>query len=157
MAGYTESGDFPTTSGAYDNSHNGYRDVFISKLSPNLDALLASTFLGGSKYDFFGDFNGDDGKGIALVSDGIYIVGTTSSTDFPMAGTPYDDSPNGGYDIFISKLSLGLDNLIASTYLGGTYSDVGVDVAVANDGVYVTGYTISTDFPITSGAADNTI
>ena len=43
MPGYTESTDFPTTSGAYDNSYNGNGDVFVSKLDSNLSASTTST------------------------------------------------------------------------------------------------------------------
>ncbi|MBI2488265.1 MAG: SBBP repeat-containing protein [Planctomycetes bacterium] len=147
VTGWTDSTDFPTTSGAYDTSQNGYLDVFISKLDGGLTNLLASTYLGGS--------SGDYGNSPTLDTSGdVYVTGETLSTDFPTTSGAYDTSQNGNYDVFISKLDGGLTSLLASTYLGGSYCDEGYAIALDTSGdVYVTGYTDSTDFP-TSGVYD---
>ncbi len=146
VTGFTESTDFPTTSGAYDTPYNVYNDVFVSKLDGGLTSLLASTYLGGSGIDY--------GYSLALDTSGnVYVTGLTESTDFPTTSGAYDTSSNGSYDVFVSKLDGGLTSLLASTYLGG--SDVGYSLALDTSGnVYVTGKTASSDFPTTSGAYD---
>lgn len=150
VTGYTRSSDFPTTAGAYDTSFNGGYDAFVSKLSEDLTSLIASTFLGGSSYN-------DSGYSIAIDNGGnIYVIGATSSSDFPTTTGAYDTSFKGASDIFVSKLSEDLTNLIASTYLGGYNEDSANSIAIDSDGnIYVTGGTLSSDLPTTTGAYDN--
>lgn len=82
MLGKTHSSAFPTTPGAYDQSHNGNQDVFVAKLDSSGTELLWGTFLGGS-----GD---DDGDALCLDDSGNPVVaGNTPSSDFPTTpGTP---------------------------------------------------------------------
>jgi hypothetical protein len=150
VAGETSSTDFPTTLGAYDRTYNGgSSDVFVSRLSGDLNSLLASTFLGGSAWD----------SATALVLDGqgnVYVAGETGSADFPTMAGAYDGSYNSGdRDAFASKLSGDLGSLLTSTFLGGSDWDVATALALDGQGtVYVAGYTSSTNFPTTLGAYD---
>ncbi|MFC1634762.1 SBBP repeat-containing protein [Planctomycetota bacterium] len=152
----TYSSDFPTTPGTYDESSNGGYDVFVSKLDNSLTSLLASTFLGGD--------GNDASYAIAVDQSGnVFVAGYTSESDDPTVAsdlptTPdaYDRSYNGGqWDTFLSKLDNSLSSLLASTLLGGSDFEYGLDIAIASDGnVFVVGYTGSSDFPATSQAYD---
>jgi len=141
ITGRTFSSDFPTVN-PYDGSLSGHYNVFITKLSSEGNMLDYSTYLGGSAID--------QGWGIAVDSTGsAYVVGKTCSSDFPTVN-PYDGSIDDYMmeDVFITKLSPMGNSLIYSTYLGGNSCDGGLGVAVNNsENAYVTGYTLSTDFP----------
>ncbi len=149
VAGGTSSSDFPTTPGAYDGTLNGTGDAFISKLDGSLSTLIASTYIGGSDEDEIYALTLDN-------SGNVYVAGLTWSSDFPTTPGAYDDTHNGGYDAFVSKLSNDLTTLIASTYIGGSgVSEEIYALALDNSGnVYVAGHTNSPDFPTTPGAYD---
>ncbi len=150
VTGSNGSSDFPTTSGAYDTTHNGGADVFVSKLNPSGSDLLYATFLGGG---------GDDrGKGIAVDGSGsAYVTGWTFSPDFPTTPEAYDTTYNGWYDAFVARVNPSGSALLYGTFLGGGGWDGGNDIAVDGPGnAYVVGWTASSDFPTTSGAYDTT-
>lgn len=146
VTGMTYSIDFPTTGGAFDTA-SGYYDLFVTKLAADGSSLAYSTYLGGSSYD--------EGMGIAVDATGAaYVAGRTESWDFPTTTGAFDTSSNSG-DVFVTKLAADGSGLVYSTYLGGTNYDYAQGIAVdAGGAAYVTGYTSSTDFPITSGAFD---
>jgi hypothetical protein len=140
VTGETSSSDFPVAS-AFDAGYNGGgKDAFVTKLSPAGNSLDYSTYLGGSNTDY--------GTGIAVDETGsACMTGRTYSLNFPTF-YPLDDSLGGEYDAFVVKLGPDGDNLIYSTYLGGSGGDVGYGVAV--DGsrqTFVVGATGSSDFP----------
>jgi hypothetical protein len=146
VTGFTASTDFPTTTGAFQSTLGG-SDTFVSKLNPTGTALVYSTYLGGT--------NNDVGYGIAVDGAGdAYVTGATQSTDFPTTpGAFQRSSGGGGQDAFVTKLNPTGTALVYSTYLGGTGEDRGYGIAVDTAGnAYVTGWTYSTDFPITVGA-----
>ena len=112
----------------------------MSKLNPVGDALLYSTYLGGS--------GEDSGEGIALDSSGnAYVTGGTASLDFPTA-KPLHPVHLGIDDAFVTKLNSAGSALIYSTFLGGSGSDTGEGIAVDSVGsAYIVGITNSADFP----------
>ncbi|MFZ3375368.1 MAG: SBBP repeat-containing protein, partial [Chthoniobacterales bacterium] len=147
VTGFTSSLDFPTTPGAFQTSnHGGFYDAFVTKLNGSGTALIYSTYLGGSE--------DEGGLGISLDGDGNAIVtGYTHSADFPTTPTSAQPAIGGGYDAFVTKLNGSGSALVYSTYLGGTGDDFGGSIAVDRSGnAYVTGSTLSPNFPTTPGA-----
>jgi hypothetical protein len=150
LVGNTLSSDFPTTPEAYDTSYNGARDAFVAELSASGSALLWSTFLGGGGDDYPHDLAFDAAGSIA-------VTGQTSSSNFPTTSGAYDCTYNGGeYDGFVAKLSDHGNDLVWSTFLGGSASDGGFALTIDSSGnAIVTGGSYgSIDFPTTSGAYD---
>ena len=119
----------------------GVYDAFVVKLTPAGTAFAFSTYLGGSSIDF--------GQSIAVDGSGnSYITGYTSSTNFPIVNA---DQPvnGGGNDTFVAKLNASGTALTESGFLGGGDSDTGYGIAVdASGNAYVTGLTLSSNFPL---------
>jgi len=97
----------------------------------------------------------DSGAGsVAVDSSGsVYMVG--SGNNIPTTPDAYDTTPNGIYNAFISKFDGNLESILAATYLGGGYLEYPTALFIDDDGdVYVTGWTRSSDFPVTPEAFD---
>jgi hypothetical protein len=113
--------------------------------------LVYSTYLGGNDYD--------GAAGIAVDSSGnTYLTGNTHSTNFPSTAGALQTTYGGGpYDAFVTKLNATGTALIYSTYLGGSAQTAGSHIALDSSGnAYVTGGTVSADFPTTPGAFQTT-
>ncbi|EDP75942.1 SBBP repeat-containing protein [Hydrogenivirga sp. 128-5-R1-1] len=155
VVGTTLSSDFPVQ-GALQGSRGGSYDAFVTKVSPQGNSIVFSTYLGGS--------DRDDGTGVAVDPGGnVYVVGKTRSPDFPTTTNAYDTScgtdgscDSGENDVFLAKINPQGDSLLYSTFLGGSGQDgpdgaeeFGHDVAVDQNGiVYIGGQANSTDFPV---------
>lgn len=148
VIGRTLSSDFPTKNPLDETFNSGY-DIFVTKLNATGNALLYSTYLGGS--------NSDESSDIAVDSTGnAYITGYTRSSDFPIA-SPLYGTLNGISDIFVAKLNATGSALLYSTYLGGSSGEYSYGIAVDGAGnAYVAGATLSSDFP-TANALDETL
>lgn len=151
LTGVTSSSDFPTTSSAAQPTYGGgAHDAYVAKLDPSGSQLVYSTYLGGS---------GDDvGLAIAVDSSGsAYVMGATSSTDFPTTPGAFQGLLSGGTDVYVAKLNDRGSVLLYSTYIGGsghesitpcTLSFPPGGIAVDPFGnAYVAGATTSSDFP----------
>ena len=145
VTGYTTSTNFPTVNPLQVSNGGGY-DAFVSKLNAAGSALTYSTYLGGS--------NEDVGTGIAVdSSSNAYVTGYTSSTDFPTVSPLQASYGGGNLDAFVAKFDAAGSALIYSTYLGGGGTDRGYGIAIdSSANAYVTGETISNNFPTTPGA-----
>jgi hypothetical protein len=147
VAGGTSSSDFPTTAAAFQKDLAGSLNTFVVELNSGGTALTYSTYLGGTGSDVAG--------GIAIDATGAYIVGSTTSTDFPTLN-PFQSSLAGSSNGFVTKLNTTGSALLYSTYLGGGTGDVASAVAVSSGAAYVTGATQNVSFPVTSGAFQKT-
>jgi hypothetical protein len=143
-AGTTDSTDFPVRN-QYQTDQPS-TDAFVTKLNPNLAgaaSLLYSTYLGGDSYDY--------ALSIAADSSGIaYVAGETFSYNFPTLNA-YQPLFHRDTDAFVTKLDTNVSgpaSLLYSTYLGGDNEDQACGIAAdAAGNAYVTGTTISADFP----------
>jgi hypothetical protein len=153
VAGVTTSADFPVTANAYDPTHNGGQDVFLTRLDTKDGpaGLEYSTYLGGS---------GDDvGRGVAVRGHDAYVTGGTGSPDFPVTPDAFQATSGGGQDAFVTMLDTkrdGAAGLEYSTYLGGGGDDLGRGIALGGRDAFVTGETTSVNFPVSSNAYDAT-
>ena len=138
--------NFPTTKDTFDEKFNGWEDTFVTKLNSEGNDLVYSTYVGGTGKDF--------GYSIELdSSNNAYVTGYTESSDFPTTTGAFNQTKNGSTDIFVFKLNFVGNNLMYSTYIGGTDDDYGYSITVdASNNAYVTGWTWSPDFPVTSNA-----
>lgn len=165
VTGETLSTDFRTTAGAFQttcgtdancNAAGGavFSDAFVTRINANGVGLQYSTYLGGS--------SDDTGIAIAVDSSGsAYVTGETTDTntsvatgDFPVTTGAFQTSyGNGsaaaGSNAFVTKLNAAGSGLVYSTYLGGSTADVAVGISLdPSNNAYVTGTTLSMDFPV---------
>ena len=154
VTGNTTSTDFPILNPfqATNHAHNGYpSNAFVTKLNAGGNVLVYSTYLGGS--GSHSSTQSDTATAIAVDSSGnAYVAGRTDSADFPTLN-PYQAKNNNGGSVvgsnaFITKLNPAGNGLIYSTFLGGSFSDTALGIAVDSSGnAYIVGATGSTDFP----------
>jgi len=153
VMGETWSSDFPTAN-AYQATNRGNCDVFVAKLNSAGNALVYSTYVGGSGNDNAPSRESASyfiGGGMAVDASGnAFVAGNTMSTDFPLVQPRRAVFGGGTHDAYVFKLNAAGTALLYSTYLGGNAFDAARAVAVDRFGsAYVTGLTSSSDFPTT--------
>jgi len=150
ITGSTYSSNYPVTSGAFDNSYSGMTDAFVSKLSSDLDVLLASTFIGGT--------DNDNATALAIDINGEVVItgstGSTTSNGFPITNFAYDATQNGARDVYITKLNNNLSQVLASTYIGGLLMDASNDILIDNGNIFIAGDTKGIDYPTFNGVSN---
>ncbi|MDH4197136.1 MAG: SBBP repeat-containing protein [Candidatus Aminicenantes bacterium] len=140
LTGLTFGSDFPIINAFQATYNGGLADVFVTKLAPDGQSLVYSTYLGGSYFD--------TGWAIAVDMSGCaHIGGATSSDDFPVVNA-YQANYGGSQDAFITKLAPDGRTALFSTFLGGQGGERVLGIVVDGYGyVYLTGDTTSTNFP----------
>ncbi|HSE18814.1 MAG TPA: SBBP repeat-containing protein [Pyrinomonadaceae bacterium] len=143
ITGLTDSGDLPTTPGAFRTTPAGGDDFnsFVTKLNPTGTALVYSTYLGPGL-----------GTGVVVDSSGNAYITGQAAPGFPTTPGAFQAMSGGNSDAFATKLNATGTALIYSTFLGGSGFDIGTEIAIDSAAnAYVTGRA-EAGFPVTSGA-----
>lgn len=176
IAGWTLSTNLPVGASSYQKGYKGNGgnpdycsgcgpvittgDAFAAKFDPN-GKFLWTTYIGGTLDDF--------ASAIAVDKTGnVYVAGTTQSSNFPVSAGAFQTTYGGEStvqaqpnihmgDAFVVKLDPNGANLLYGTYLGGSGDDGAYGLAIDSSGdAYVTGATVSPNFPVTAGAFQST-
>lgn len=153
-ASYTASGytNPHVTAGALQTTRSTGIDGLYAKISGDGTRVEWCTYLGG---------NADDGStpSVAVDDNGVVIQMYTKSTDLPTTAGAHDRTHNGGADLYVARIAPDGSRVVWGTYLGGSgleFSEThGLALDAAGD-VYVAATTMSTNFPVTAGAAQTT-
>jgi CHU_C Type IX secretion signal domain/PKD domain len=166
-------GVFRFTPGAFQTLYGGEYDVAIFKYDSTGSQLLYASFLGGSQSE-------SPHSLVMTANEELLILGTTSSSDFPVSNSALDKTYNGGVpvqnvitfalgsDIFVAKISKDGTQRLAATYLGGSQNDGlnptssplvrnygdqlrGDIISDASGNIFISSVTSSPNFPITNG------
>ncbi len=152
VVGDSSSQNFPTTEGAVQTkfpgsiTNNAANSAFVTKINSMGTGLVYSTFLGGDTFD----------SSIAIVVDSVnraYVIGNTSSSNFPVTRDAIQARVSGELDVFVTQLNETGRQLVYSTLLGGSSSELAIGIAVDKTGsIYFAGVTSSSNYPVTMNA-----
>jgi Tol biopolymer transport system component len=153
VAGSTSDTTFPVTNNAYDTGYNGgvktYKgDFFITKISPDLDNIVYSTYLGGSGDESYPRIVIDKNKNVIL-------FGSTESDNYPLTQDAFQSLRKGTKDFVITKLSSDGKNILYSSLFGSNENEMESNAEIdinKNGDIYLAGCTDGTDFPVTENA-----
>jgi gliding motility-associated-like protein len=110
--GSNAANNFPINGTAFQATPGGLQDGVVLKLTPNLNTITFSSFLGGS---------GNDAAYVLALGPGgnIYVAGGTESNNLPGISTPtIDQTFNGQCDGFLSIISNNGATLSRTAYIG---------------------------------------
>ncbi len=161
VAGDTQSSDLPTSSGAFQTTLIGTQNMFLAAFNPALTTTATekySTYLGGTHWD--------EAYGVAAAPDGsVWLAGGTYSPDIWIQGDatqgfPYQGKYGGDGDAYIAHLNPSLSGtsaLLYASFLGGSQIDEATSLVLDPSGnVIISGYTLSSNFPVSSNALQTT-
>jgi hypothetical protein len=144
VSGYTGSSDFPLVNQLYNNTLGN--DAFFTKINPDGDSLLLSSYLGGSAEDRSYAME-------VLVDDSILITSPASSADMPVQNAT--QSHSGGSDGYIALIGGEGPTLLFGSHFGGSSNDYILGMSVhGEDMIAVIGYTSSDDLPTVRAVQD---
>ncbi|MCA6363231.1 MAG: T9SS type A sorting domain-containing protein [Bacteroidetes bacterium] len=146
--GETFSNNFPTTPNAFQTSVTGINDAY----------LLVMDTAGNRVYNTcIGGFNGEDANGVRFDAAGnLYITGYTQSPDFPVTGAQYQNTHNGGSDVFVARFNNNWQ-LNWATFMGSPNAEQAYCMALSGKYIYVGGYTDSPVFPVSTLADQDSL
>ena len=153
ITGYTDSPDFPLVNAAQTASGGG----FAAKFNANFSTLVYSTYVGMAPspipYPFAA--GASDQSAIAVDASGAaYLTGATDTQYFTASKGAFQGAAGSGQTSFVLKLDAS-GKLAYATLLGGSVLDYGLAITVDTTGsAYVTGFTESPDFPVTTGVLE---
>ena len=145
----TRSPDLPVTEGAFQRKYSGgVNEIMAAKISPDLNKLLWCTYIGGSQDE-------SPRGGLAVdKDDNIYLVGTTTSPDFPTTTGVLQRKVAGNSSAVLLKLKADGSLLLYSTLLGGAGHTGIMGIRVdAMGNAHISGHTDGDCIPATPGAA----
>lgn len=148
------SKQFPQAGNQYQPNLIGLENVVIGVMDmtrQNVASLVYTTYFGGSSVD--------EARQIAFDSKGdLLVTGHSLSTNLPVTGDAVQLHAGGNGDAFVAVVNPFDPKFVEYlTYLGGSHGEVAYDIAGDTQGnIYVTGYTLSSDFPVTADAINGT-
>ena len=148
ITGNTNSNNFATSNGAFQNVYNGLDDIFVCKLNESGNTLIYSTYIG--------SFNNEYGRSIALDNLGNAYITGWAGFGFITTPSAFQSINSGGSDAIVIKLNSLGTALIYSTFIGGNGADAGYDIAIdSSNNAYITGDTESSNFIVSPTAFQN--
>jgi hypothetical protein len=152
----TGQGEVVAVESAYVLKDDGTVRVRLGKYNPANPLVVDPSIL------YAGYFSGSTGPdaGIAVTHDtqgNVYLAGYAYSTDFPIIGNSEQNTEAGDRDAWVMIINLPSQTVTYSSYLGGSGEDDLAGIAVSNGYIYLTGFTTSTDFPVTASGYLTTI
>jgi hypothetical protein len=155
--GLIDGKTFPVTSTAYDTIPAPEYQIkaVVARLDNDLSTIEAATFLGGSEDDNLNK-KADVANCLSISSDGeVSVAGLTNQADFPTTADSISGVKSGDGDIFLARFDADLTQLLYSTFIGGGQDEAPTDLLLNTAGeLYMTGWTFSADFPMTSDGYD---
>ena len=155
LLGTTDSIDFPGVTGGAQTTGDQFpapSDLFVTRMPLTLTSITQSTFYGGDGLD--------QAFSLLVNGNGVYVAGTTSSTDLTGssggAQSAFASAGDGTSDAFVVRFNAGLTVVDQATYFGGSGQELVATLTELGGALYLAGGTASADLPNVAGGAQST-